>query len=566
MSEQEQPLSFVRNTSTFVEQQLLGEATSQIQYVSQGHCLVIGDPARALSVAQPLAGTGFTVVHIEPSAVRVEKNLTEHGVAVFTVPSLVLNGHLGSYRATVLSIGSENHESFDLGVSAFRESGCFDLVLDLSQEPLMPMRLPPFGYYHGSSEEATRAAISEIVELRGEFEKPRFFNYNDSICAHSRSELQGCNRCIDVCATGAITAQGEGVAIDPFLCQGCGSCATVCPSGAMTYAYPRPVDAIQRTRAAMASHSGKILVLHTEQAQSFIDAAGFTDEIVPMLVEEVSAFGPDYWLALLAGPASRIYVVIDSPEDDPNREALNRQIDWVTPLLSALGVDEVPISLCQANEFSTLLGAQISSGSPSHDDVPSAGSAPSLGDLVPRDFATHGDKRQTIRLALDAISEQFTPIDTTVDLPAHAPFGSIEVDTQACTLCMACASICPAKALLDGQEMPALRFVEANCLQCGLCQSACPESAITLHARYTWDSIEARKIRTLHQEEPFHCERCHKAFATRAMIDTMTEKLTGHWMFKDPKAVRRLRLCGDCRVIDMFADDAAGIALHKEKT
>ena len=38
----------------------------------------------------------------------------------------------------------------------------------------------------------------------GEFEKPKFFSYKASICAHSRSEKTGCTQCIDVCSTDAI--------------------------------------------------------------------------------------------------------------------------------------------------------------------------------------------------------------------------------------------------------------------------------------------------------------------------------------------------------------------------
>jgi len=40
----------------------------------------------------------------------------------------------------------------------------------------------------------------------GEFEKPRFFVYREKICAHARSGIEGCNRCLEVCSTGAIRA------------------------------------------------------------------------------------------------------------------------------------------------------------------------------------------------------------------------------------------------------------------------------------------------------------------------------------------------------------------------
>lgn len=562
MSDQEQTLSFVKNTSSVVKQQQLGKATSQIQYVSQGYCLIIGDAARALEFAAPLAATGFTVVQIDSNLTTPEKQLTTAGVAVFKVPELQLSGYLGAYSARVPTRSISQSDALDLAVSVYRESGYFDLILDLSETPLMPMRLAPFGYFHATSDEQITAAVAALAELTGEFEKPRYFSYNQAICAHSRSELSGCSRCIDVCTTGAIQSDGEGIKVDPFLCQGCGSCATVCPSGAMTYAYPRPADAIDRTRKTLTEHQADTVVLHTEALQEVIDTHTFSKAILPLLVEEVSAFGADYWLALLAGPANRIIIVLDSVADDPNRLALESQLNWVEPLVAALGVAPAPISICTSSNLAQTLALSTNDRSDTNKTDTEEGLRNLLKSLIPQNFTTHGDKRQTIRMALDVLSEQIASSQPAVELPALAPFGRINVDTDACTLCMACVSTCPAKALLDGQDTPALRFVEANCLQCGLCETACPESAISLKAQYTWDSIEARKVETLHEEAPFHCVRCHTAFTTKAMIDTMTSKLAGHWMFQDEKAVRRLKLCGECRVKDIFEDDAKGIDVH----
>ncbi len=564
MSDQQHTVTFTPDMSSVTRQQQLGEATSQIQYVSQGHCLVIGHPEHALSSAAPLAASGFTVVHVDTTASQVSKRLTDDGVAVFTVPKLLLSGYLGAFRALVPATQDAHSVELDLGVSVYRESGLFDLVLDLSAQALMPMRLPPFGYLHATDDSSVDQAIHELLELRGEFDKPRYFNYNASICAHSRSELDGCHRCMDVCTTDAIRSDGEGISVDPFLCQGCGSCATVCPSGAMSYAYPRPADAILRTRHLLSSHHADTIVLHTEAHQAAIDAAQFDGSIMPLLVEEVSAFGADYWLSMLAGPASRVYIVIDTDEDDPNRRALTSQQAWLEPLLNALGLTHSPVQLISSKQLPQLLPTDALQRDHTNDHAEQIATIARLQQLNPQDFATHNDKRQTLRLALDALSDQLTPVPESTELPAGAPFGRINVDTNACTLCMACVSTCPAKALLDGQDTPALRFIEANCVQCGLCETACPESAITLQTRYTWDSIEARKVETLHEEQPFHCTRCHTVFSTQAMINTMTEKLSSHWMFQNESAVRRLKLCGDCRVRDMFEEDAAGISVHEK--
>ncbi|MFK7855204.1 MAG: 4Fe-4S binding protein [Granulosicoccus sp.] len=558
MNDREQTVELIRNTNTVIRQQQLGAATSQIQYVSKGHCLVIGEPAQALELATSLSATGLTIVHVDETANKTEKRLTDAGVAVFTVPALSLSGYLGAFSAIAESPDNDPQKKLDLGVSVYLESGLFDLVLDLSAEAVLPMRLAPFGYIHARDHEHAEAAVEELSGMVGEFEKPRYFNYNESICAHSRSELNGCQRCLDVCTTGAIVSSGEGVTIDPFLCQGCGSCATVCPSGAMSYAYPRPSDAIERTRRSLEDNEADTILLHTEAHQSVVDAASLDATVLPLLVEEVSAFGADYWLSMLAGRAWRIFVVTDASADDPNRLALEGQIEWVHQLLAGLAIDEQPVRLISSADLSS---ADLAEKIQPADKINSK-----LAQLPVQDFATHDDKRQTIRLALDALSENLEPLTQSSNLPPGAPFGRINVDTTACTLCMACVSTCPAKALLDGQDTPALRLVEANCLQCGLCEKACPESAISLESRYTWDSLTARRIETLHDEKPFHCIVCHTAFTTQAMIDTMTEKLAGHWMFQDEKAVRRLRLCGDCRVRDMFEEDSSGIDVHKQNS
>jgi hypothetical protein len=37
-------------------------------------------------------------------------------------------------------------------------------------------------------------ALAELPDMIGEFEKPKFFAYKESICAHSRSKKSGCNQ------------------------------------------------------------------------------------------------------------------------------------------------------------------------------------------------------------------------------------------------------------------------------------------------------------------------------------------------------------------------------------
>ena len=48
---------------------------------------------------------------------------------------------------------------------------------------------------------------------------------------------------------------------------------------------------------------------------------------------------------------------------------------------------------------------------------------------------------------------------------------------------------------------------------------------------------------------------CGKPFATRKLMDRMTEKLSGHWMFQNEAAFRRMQMCEECRVKDVFENE-----------
>ena len=79
--------------------------------------------------------------------------------------------------------------------------------------------------------------------------------------------------------------------------------------------------------------------------------------------------------------------------------------------------------------------------------------------------------------------------------------------------------------------------------------------------RFIYDSEVRRDTRILNEDQPFCCVVCGKPFATRRMLNTMQEKLKSHWMFQKPDALRRLQMCEDCRVRDMFSHDKGMLGL-----
>jgi ferredoxin len=141
-----------------------------------------------------------------------------------------------------------------------------------------------------------------------------------------------------------------------------------------------------------------------------------------------------------------------------------------------------------------------------------------------------------------------------ISLPASgSPFGAIQVDAAKCTMCLSCVSSCPAGALKDNPELLQLQFIEKNCVQCGLCEQTCPEQAIQLVPQLLL-SEQRKEPRALNTAKMFHCTRCAKPFGTEMAITNMFTKLVGHSMFQGA-AAERLKMCMDCRVIDLHSAD-----------
>ncbi len=530
-------------------------ATSLVAYQSRGHCLIIASLERGIDIAHRLETTGITLFVPDSAASGVNKEATEDGLKVITANMIDLKGYLGAFDCSIGDSAAPGSLAKVAGVSLL---GGFDVVLDLSEKPLIDVEVPPFGYFApGTDSDKLQRALDEMQELEGDFEKPKYFEYDASICAHSRSGITACSRCLDVCGTGAITSDGDGVSIEPYLCQGCGSCASNCPSGAIRYAYPGPADAMSQLASLLAGrreagNQQTLIYLHdAEQGARRLAEfeADLSAAVMPLAVEEVASIGIDGWTCALAYGVSA--VIIDAPAAGTSmRRGLEAQLQTAATILDGMGLQQ-PVSRLQLM-----------------DKV----SADSLNQLAALDwpqipaasFDTFNNKRQTTRMALDHLREHAPAVSevSTVDLPAGAPFGQVIVDQDACTLCLACVTVCPARALQDGETLPQLKFIESNCLQCGLCEQACPENAVSLENRFLYDSEAALKPRIVNEEAPFNCIVCNTPFATQTIIGRMQTKLADHWMFSDGKSLRRLKMCEDCRVKDIFEDES-GIDVHK---
>src|SRR5438034_10696783 len=252
-----------------------------------------------------------------------------------------------SHRECVKACGAIGAIDFERVERARSER--FDMVLDFSREPFVKAAQPPQGYLAPGSDPLEQAlAAAQLAQMVGEFEKPRFFAYDEKICAHSRSTQVGCNQCIDVCSTAAITPDGDHVKVDPHLCMGCGGCATVCPSGAMTYAYPRVPDLGARLKRllsvyARAGGNDACVLLHNAGESRELIARlarrsrGLPARAIPLEVHHPASIGIDVLLAALAYGASQVLVLATPKEAGEYGEALTKQMGFAQTIVTALG-------------------------------------------------------------------------------------------------------------------------------------------------------------------------------------------------------------------------------------
>lgn len=482
-----------------------------------------------------------------------------------------------SHRACVKVCNAAGAIDFTRDVSA--ESEAFDLVLDMGAVPLMARHAPPQGYFRWDGQSLTE--LLRLREMVGEFDKPKFFQYKQKLCAHSRNTQVGCNACIDICSAEAVTSDKarQQIVVNPNLCVGCGACTTVCPTGALTYAYPRASHQGVKLKTLLATYQkaggrAPVLLLHSQEAgQSLVEALGRSAQlagpapkrsllgfgrrpgagglhglpanVIPLPLWHSASTGIDLWLSAVAFGAEQVCVLV-TPDDAPAYVAgLQAQMAIVQALLNGLGYAGTHFVLVQADNAEAL-DVALQSVKAAHPQVPKA----------PARHAVTAEKRSTLDLAIDHLVEHAPERVGSVLLPAGAPgtgspFGAIEVNKDTCTLCLSCVSVCPANALQDNANAPQLRFIEKNCVQCGLCATTCPEDAITLVPRLLIGSAR-KETRVLNEMPPYQCVRCSKPFGTLKAIEGMLAKLAGHAMFQGA-ALERLKMCGDCRVIDLYS-------------
>ncbi len=443
--------------------------TRSLAMTSHGRCLIYGGGEAGLRLGQALQHKlGVTVMLLpdsqplaaEPFTGQLTRGRIKQASGYFTQFTLSIDQFCEGLPF------SRTQWAFSEPTDGV-ESSC-DILIDLTGEtPLFTGSDRRDGYFRCQPDDLQKLARieREATEMIGDFEKPIYVRFDETVCAHSRNGLTGCSRCLDVCPAGAITSIGDHVAIDPGICGGCGFCGAVCPSGAAQTDYPAAETLLESLSLYLSDYrdaGGKspVLLLHDGMFGSDMismiarHGRGLPAHVIPFELHSIGRTGHDLLAGAVGLGFEQIFILMN-PNHADEKHPLEYQISLTEHLLAGVNVDaQDRIILIQ--EADPELAEQILWTAPSRKKYNAAA------------FVPAGSPRALTRLSLRGLARTNNAKSQHIPLPDGAPYGRLEIDTEKCTICLSCVGACPAGALQDNPDAPQLLFREDACLQCGI--------------------------------------------------------------------------------------------------
>ncbi len=388
------------------------------------------------------------------------------------------------------------------------------------------------------------SGLSIPGHIRGLFPEDQLDSFVSSICERLVEEVisvdpficqlgsrpgAGCRKCLEACPSFAVLVRDGSIEIDHLACTECGRCVGSCPTGALQY--ERFNDrALSAYTAGMDLAPGTTVVIGSEDALHEFWWKNRTKHFPSTLFMEypqIGALGTWHLLLLLAQGAGRV-LILDAGET--GADLLSSAISLVNRIVRILFGTEGPFAAYVS------VGEAASWIRGTEDSL--------LSGLMPQGRYA-GRRRDLVRILAFLI--EHASGTGSLEAGLSADFGSLTVDTQLCTQCLACLNECKIQALRADQDRFSLSIREALCVQCGLCAAVCPEEALSLlpGLRLEGDFLE-RKV--LVEAEPARCRACGRVFGTRKSLDRVKEILSE----REDLDLELFEYCEDCRVKRFF--------------
>jgi len=368
------------------------------------------------------------------------------------------------------------------------------------------------------------SVIADVVSNFGGIEKPRYLDYDLTDCASYSRGLSGCTLC--TCPDGAITRKPNGkLEIDEITCEGCGLCVSLCPLSLLKptlFSNERVFTMIEKLLTGAKDLKPRIIIFtDLEKGKKLFDEAGRLKIGYPPIL-------PIFLPSTLALSGEHILRAFDVGADG-------------VVILGKIGIEQDFIEKC-LNGFD--LQDQMLITRTFDPDTFTEAVTEFIGQLTPSRIRKKKSceltdlKNRAVFLALTrSLSDKTGKIPDLII--SSSAYGVAKIGST-CTVCDACAAICPAGALRKDENR--IFFSHGVCINCGLCEKACPEGAIKIEAVIDLSKAIRQEEDELASSKPVKCVRCGAAYTTEALYETLKKRLREQGI-----DVQSLRYCEQCR-------------------
>jgi ferredoxin len=454
-----------------------------------------------------------------------------------------------------------------------------------------PARGGQLGFYTNTG----AGTIAAVESLLDGVKKPKFLDFDMEVCAAGDSSQEGCTACVEACPHEAVDRPRiDEVEFDEISCQNCGACTSSCPTGAVTLREPsnerlaREVESLLEepdtggffSRSTPAIDPQVIAFVCSEHAARSLreygrQAAGSGEQqyhpILPVRVNCTDTVGEAHLMHALAAGADSAAIVGCGDRclhsgPDPKSELVDR-LDTAT---MDLGLGNRISFFAPGNgsdEFAEELDEFVAGLEESPVPVGYTATGESTADRDGPPFSSQEWTLESVRAILDHTEPEREVIRGLED------FGRMEVSDDACTLTPTCSSLCPTDAIR--REEGNLDFNHERCVNCGLCEEGCPETAITMHQGLDLSLLpenrdvtrevatgasedgesesDERAWTTVLEGEMRECARCGDAFASERTAEKIEGEVGDLVSGVAPEADHSVfAYCGDCRAAILF--------------
>lgn len=346
-----------------------------------------------------------------------------------------------------------------------------------------------------------------------------YISYDDSICQYHHRRSLHCGKCDEICPSVAILKDDEikQLEFSHVDCVDCGECVNICPSGALDYA-PMPKNCFYEI---LKFYEDKIILVISENVKIENLDIQLNENIIPFMVKTSHFLDQRHLLAMLetSGASMIIY-----DEKSNNKEVIDLINEIFERKFKQQGVflahskKDLEQALNQVSFIPNLKFMVDNSSLLKREDF-----AVRLRELIKDENLGNIPSKEWIR------------------------YGKISINTDTCTLCLACVGSCNVGALVADTKDNSLKFNASLCTTCGYCEASCAEKDTLVLQR---SGIDLEKdyfsFVILAQDELFACIECGKEFATKKAIEKIASIMKPKFLGDDAK-IKTLYCCAECK-------------------